>query len=115
MKNIIKILAFSLLVIVISNCSPKQEFAGKEVELLGKWKNPTFVFEFQKNGKMKIIEADKQLQLDYFLTNENNNLYLHILSMGDTNKLYIDSLSDTFLRMAPVKNLRDIKEFSKQK
>ncbi len=115
MKNILKIFAFSLLVIVINNCSPKQEFAGKEAELLGKWKNPTFVFEFQKNGKMKIIEADKQLQLDYFLTNENNNLYLHILSMGDTNKLYIDSLSDSFLRMAPVKNLRDIKEFTKQK
>ncbi len=115
MNNLIKILLYSFMIVGLSNCSPKQEFAGKEAELLGKWSNPTFVFEFQKNGKMKIIEADKQLQLDYFLTNENNNLYLHILSMGDTNKLYIDSLSDTFLRMAPVKNLRDIKEFSKQK
>jgi len=115
MKKLINILCVIFATVLIASCGSKSELAGHEAKLLGKWNSPIFSFEFSKGGKMKIIESKRQLQLDYFLTNENNSLYLHIISMGDTNKMYIDSLSDTYLRMAPVKNLKDIKEFTKAK
>jgi hypothetical protein len=99
---------------ILLSCGAKQENAGKERLLLGKWKSGAVEFEFKKDGQLNFNDGALKSNLEYFITNERNIQILNIINMGDTARAFIDSLSPKFLRLRPERKPEDAKDFIKQ-